>query len=192
MTNLSRREFFTGWRELLSSRLEKVRQSSVPGEKRQPQPFLRPPGALPGKKFLELCQQCPDCLVACPKEAIRFLGHEFGKLAGTPAVIPRDSPCWLCKDLPCIAACTTGALQPVEVAEVKMGKARINYGACYVSTGQPCDYCVMRCPLKPSAVRWGNQNLPEIDVDACTGCGVCDYLCPANAIEIAPASWFDW
>ncbi|RMF84838.1 MAG: 4Fe-4S dicluster domain-containing protein [Planctomycetota bacterium] len=149
--------------------------------------WVRPPGALPEPQFLDACTRCTDCLLACPHQSIRKLGHEFGDNLGTPAIIPDESPCHLCEGLPCVAACTTGALVGDDPASVRMATAVVDEAKCYSAQGQPCDYCVERCPIGPAAIRFAG-NLPVIQEDACSGCGVCVYLCPANALHLRPAS----
>jgi ferredoxin-type protein NapG len=112
-------------------------------------------------------------------------------VADTPAVIPLETPCYLCKDMPCIKACETGALLDLPRSEVEMGTAVINLNSCYLALGQPCDYCVERCPLKNEAIAFGPAGPPEINESSCTGCGVCAYLCPADAITIIPNTALD-
>lgn len=146
--------------------------------------WLRPPGAISERRFKEVCTRCTDCVDVCPYDAIRRLGPEFGGDAGTPAIIPTESPCYLCPDMPCIAACEPKALVPVARAEVSMGTAIMVEALCYVAKGQPCDYCVSRCPLKGVAISFGDGGMPVIDPAGCVGCGVCAYLCPADAIGI--------
>lgn len=70
------------------------------------------------------------------------------------------------------------------VRQVRMGTARLNPSACYLAQGQPCDYCMVRCPLKDEAISMGPKGLPEIHASACAGCGVCAYLCPSDALSI--------
>jgi Pyruvate/2-oxoacid:ferredoxin oxidoreductase delta subunit len=68
-----------------------------------------------------------------------------------------------------------------------MGLAIIDVASCYAAQGQPCDYCVVRCPLGKEAIRLDVQRIPVVDAAGCTGCGVCAYLCPGQAIHIKPA-----
>ena len=154
-------------------------------EEPAPRRWLRPPGALPEPAFLQTCTQCTACQEACPYQSIRRLGPEFARQAGTPAIVPDESPCYLCEDMPCIAACEPRALRPVARNEVRMGLAVIDRTACYVTQGQPCDYCVTRCPLREEAIRLDGSGLPRVIDEGCTGCGVCAYLCPPNAVNIA-------
>ncbi len=190
---VTRRRFFA---ELAGGLVAQVRQAAVDcalprnlpetPPPSTPRPWLRPPGALPEADFLDKCTRCTDCLTACPHQSIRRLGPEWGAVEGTPAVIPEETPCYLCEGLPCIPACTSGALLPVAPSEVRMGTALLNRDACYLASGQPCDYCVHRCPLRGVAIRWGTDGLPVIDPQACSGCGVCAYLCPGHALAIQP------
>lgn len=150
--------------------------------------WLRPPGAGPEREFLTLCTRCTACQEVCPHQSIRRLGPEFGGVAGTPVIIPGESPCYLCDELPCIAACEPGALRSTAKSSVRMGKATICEPNCYAAQGNPCDYCVVRCPLRSTAIAMDGRGIPAISDDGCVGCGVCVYLCPAKAIEIAPAA----
>ncbi len=158
-----------------------------PSDERQPQAWLRPPGALPETQFLKTCTRCTDCLDACPYQAIRRLGPEHNEASGTPAIIPTESPCYLCEDMPCITACSPAALQPTSRESVSMGIALIDYRSCYVVQGQPCDYCVTKCPIGETAISFDDSGMPIASPEGCTGCGVCSYLCPAGAIKIEPA-----
>lgn len=149
-------------------------------------PWLRPPGALSEAEFQRKCTRCDACIQACPHASIRRLGPEFGKDAGTPAVIPAESPCYLCDGMPCIPVCEPGALLPTPPSEVTMGLALIELAECYAMQGQPCDYCILRCPLKTQAIRPGKRGAPVIIQGGCVGCGVCAHLCPPGAIRIGP------
>ena len=190
---VSRRHFFTRFaRSFVSSVTpfdrgqasdgEPPRTSEGSGDKL----WLRPPGALPGAQFHATCTRCTACQEACPHGAIRRLGAEFGPDADTPAIIPHETPCYLCQDLPCIAACEPKALVGTDVRDGAMGTALIDAQKCYAMQGQPCDYCVTRCPLAGKAIVLGDRGWPVVTPEACAGCGVCAYLCPADAISIIP------
>ncbi len=186
---VSRRHFF---RELGRSLINSVtaRYSCSPTEEATDciqQKWIRPPGALPESRFGDCCTRCTACREACPHDAIYPLGPEAGERAGTPAILPDQSPCYLCPDLPCVTACEPGALVATKRTEVRMGTAVLNEPACYRAQGQPCDYCVQRCPVRGEAIAFAGNGLPKIDPAACTGCGVCAYLCPGDALVIAPA-----
>lgn len=178
---LTRREFFTWWRDVPRSI---VPSRPAPDENLLP-PFLRPPGAAEEEAFLAACERCHKCVEACPYDVILPLGPAYGERDGTPAILPRGGPCRLCDGLPCAAACPTGALRPVPVDEVRMGTARLDPSLCWAVKGQPCDYCVTECPLGEKAIRWDGDR-PAIREDGCVGCGMCVFICtaPSPALEI--------
>lgn len=190
--DVSRREFFTRFCESVLTNVNPARIldrasdlfERAHREKSAPRSWLRPPGALPEPAFREVCTRCTACQEACPYQSIRRLGPEFGDDAGTPAIIWDESPCYLCEDMPCVAACEPLALRVETIASVAMGTAVIEEAKCYVTQGQPCDYCVARCPLKNEAIAFDAKGLPVINQEGCAGCGVCAYLCPPDAITI--------
>ncbi|MEQ1919048.1 MAG: 4Fe-4S dicluster domain-containing protein [Elusimicrobiota bacterium] len=150
-------------------------------------PFVRPPGAVAEADFLNLCTRCDDCVKACPEWVVRKTGPEFGKrLEGYPMLLPATNPCVFCTGLPCITACKTGALvPPAPGAFVRIGLAVVDNARCYMGQGQPCDYCVKECPVKPKAISVTARGLSAgVNADLCTGCGECAQICPANAISI--------
>jgi ferredoxin len=152
--------------------------------KLKPAARLRPPGALPEEVFLTTCTRCTSCQKACPYESIRRLGPEFGEAAGTPAIIPDESPCYLCEEMPCIAACEPMALRPLRRDAVAMGSAVVHHTACYPAQEQPCDDGVERCLLGANAMTFNQEGLPVVTPGGCADCGVCAYLCPAGAIRV--------
>ena len=194
----SRRDFFSAmFKELAGAAgtvattfTENMALVSDAGAKSLPpptKPFVRPPGAVAEADFLNLCTRCDDCIKACPEWVVRKTGPEFGKLLeGYPILLPAQNPCLFCTGLPCITACKTGALEaPAPGAAVRIGQAVVNAQMCYMGQGQPCDYCVKECPVRPKAISLGARGLPAIvDASACTGCGECAQICPANAITI--------
>ena len=148
--------------------------------------LLRPPGALPEPSFLTACTRCDDCVAACPMQAIRKAGPEHGpEHAGTPTIVPGEQPCWLCGDLPCIAACATGALAPLaKASDTRMGALRVRVERCISLRGEHCDVCVDRCPIDPKPIDVQPGYAPNVDHRRCTGCGICEWLCPASALEV--------
>jgi ferredoxin-type protein NapG len=106
---------------------ELVKQAEgVPAEPPPPpmrMDWLRPPGAVEELLFLERCTKCNDCVTACPPGAIAAHPRD-----GTPVLFADQSPCLLCEDLPCITACGTEALLPVEgISHVRMGIATVSH-----------------------------------------------------------------
>ncbi len=151
-------------------------------------PVLRPPGAIAETAFLQKCTRCEACVKACPHWAIGMAREEYGDAMGTPIIDPRQSPCYWCRDFPCIEACKEGALI-FDESTLPMGRARIIRDSCLAWQGHRCQSCVTNCPIGRRAIGWNFRGQPEINSQNCTGCGVCLYVCPAEppAIDIQPA-----
>jgi ferredoxin-type protein NapG len=145
--------------------------------------WLRPPGAVEEQLFLERCTKCNDCVTACPPGAI--VAHPQD---GTPVLFADQSPCLLCEDLPCIAACGTEALLPVErITQVRMGIAILSQRLC--TAGQGCHACVSKCPTDALVMDVASLHL-SIMKEACVGCGMCEMVCKTVndhvAIRVVP------
>lgn len=53
---------------------------------------------------------------------------------------------------------------------------------CYENI--PCNPCSTSCPFDAITIGEDINNLPKLNVDKCTGCGVCVYSCPGLAIMV--------
>ncbi len=159
--------------------------SGGPTRSRTSIPVLRPPGAIDEPSFLAECTRCDACLEACPHDAILHAPLRLREAAGTPMIDPMRQPCWMCDDRPCIGACEPGVLQ--HNRDDVMGTARITEETCLAYTGSFCTVCVEQCPVDGAITMTDGK--PRIIEDKCTGCGVCQYVCPAphNAILLMPA-----
>ncbi|MCL2883238.1 MAG: 4Fe-4S dicluster domain-containing protein, partial [Coriobacteriia bacterium] len=164
--------------------------------------LLRPPGAQSEDDFIARCVSCGKCVLACPYAAIQTATIATGRSAGTPYIDARRKACRMCEGFPCVAACPTGALRDITTrADVRMGTAVINEDLCVVFTNaNRCEVCYRVCPLIDQAIsidyrkREGDIHhvlfAPVINVDKCTGCGICVERCvisqPDVAIKIEP------
>ena len=147
-------------------------------------PFLRPPGARPEKEFLARCLQCGQCAQVCIFDCISMrTGFNFFE-SGTPRINPKKAACFLC--MRCSAICPSDALEDVPIEAVRMGFARLNRAECYTWSGEiVCRSCYERCPIKSTAMQLVKGEFPVI-TDQCAGCGVCEHVCPRNAITVYP------
>ncbi len=102
---------------------------------------LRPPGAMPEHQFLALCIKCGQCLQVCPYDSILLEGVDGKAGVGTAYIDPDRRGCYLCKALPCILACPSGALDHSvadDVRKIHMGVAIIaNEDACLALYNKP-------------------------------------------------------
>lgn len=155
-----------------------------PSRKSRPIPLFRPPGAIEESLFLKDCTRCRDCITACPYDAILQAPDRYGPAAGTPIIEADKNACLMCSDFPCITACEPGVLRAANPKSI--GVARVTAQLCLAFNGTICTVCSERCPV-PGAISL-SEGKPAVVEDACTGCGVCRYVCPApeNAILLMP------
>ncbi len=158
--------------------------------------LIRPPGSLPEKDFLKLCQRCGLCMKVCPTNVINPTLSEAG-MAGfwTPNLIMIQGYCEYTCTL-CSSVCPTGAIQHLSVKEkiespVRIGSAYIDRGRCLPWSGNgPCIVCEEHCPTSPKAIRLNKGTylspdgktvrvkLPYVNLKSCVGCGICENKCP--------------
>jgi len=89
-------------------------------------PFaIRPPGALDDADFNARCIKCGQCVDACPYDTLKLATADAGVPIGTPYYIPRETPCYMCEDIPCVPVCPTGALDHAleNIDDARMGLA---------------------------------------------------------------------
>lgn len=152
-----------------------------------PAQALRPPGALPEADFDAACVRCGLCVRACPFTTLNLAPAGSGIPVGTPYFEARSVPCEMCTDIPCKAACPTGALAPAldDIAQARMGVAVLaDPERCLSLQGMRCDACFQACPLKGKAITMERLHkpggktvfMPSVHA-ACTGCGKCEHDC---------------
>jgi len=171
---------------------------------------LRPPGALPEKEFLKACTKCGICVESCPYDTLKLAKANEEAAIGTPYFKPREIPCYMCTDIPCVEDCPTDALsldlvsiakengeneeKVLEINEAAMGTAVLNQETCLAFWGISCDACYRACPLIDEAItldvsrneRTGKHAFmkPIIHNDICTGCGMCEHACITEETSI--------
>ena len=165
--------------------------------------LLRPPGALKEEDFLSTCIKCGMCVEACPFDTLRLAKPGEQKPLGTPYFIPREIPCYMCPDIPCVPVCPTGALDILSVSDknkkldinkADMGVAVVDNENCIAFWGIQCDACYRACPILGEAItieyskneRTGKHAFmkPVVHSDVCTGCGLCEKACVTEKAAI--------
>lgn len=186
---LNRRDWLTdSFKVLGRSLFELVNQSINNTMERASggQRYLRPPGAIDETAFMLSCERCGKCADACPTKAIQILGTNAGAAVGTPYIDPFHQYCDM--SLECVKVCPSGALSLItDKRKVKIGVAVLNEQTCWAHNGTLCDVCYQRCPFPDEAIEM-RENKPYILPDACTGCGLCAYVCvnTPSCIRIEP------
>lgn len=83
--------------------------------------------------------------------------------------------------------CPTGALVLVESKmDIHMGAARVELSTCLRgvdASGEDCMLCVTDCPLGDGAIGLDERGNIEVR-GGCTGCGVCERVCPTEPASI--------
>ncbi len=154
--------------------------------------LLRPPGAQAEADFLAACIRCGQCVEACPYDTLKLATAAEGAAAGTPYLVARDIPCYLCQnygEMRCIPACPTGALQPVaQKSEVRMGVAVIDENTCLAFNDVICRACWHACPFPDAAIELDLRGRVFVHPEACVGCGLCERACitEPSSIVIVP------
>lgn len=166
-----------------------------------PPTALRPPGALPEEGFMAACIRCGLCVQDCPYPTLDLARPEEDVATGTPYFTARKDPCEMCEDIPCVAACPTGALTPglTDIDDARMGLAHVvDQEACIAFQGLRCEVCFNVCPVRGEAItldvlhnRRSQKHamfIPIVHSDACTGCGKCEQACILEeaAIKVLP------
>ena len=167
----------------------------------RPAAAIRPPGALDEPEFLAACVRCGLCVRDCPFDTLKLAELGDNVATGTPYFEARKVPCEMCDDIPCVAACPTGALDRdlTDIGAARMGLAvLIDQETCLNFLGLRCDVCYRVCPVIDEAITLELVHnprsdrhamlLPTVHSDHCTGCGKCEKSCvlPEAAIKVLP------
>lgn len=169
--------------------------------------LIRPPGARSEAEFLRRCTSCGLCMKVCITGGLQPTLMEAG-IEGlwTPRLVPTLGPCDYTCNL-CGQVCPTQAIEPLPLEkkkEIKIGLATFDTTRCIpYAFGRNCSVCEEHCPIPAKAIytlevevtdRSGMRHKilqPQVDPDKCTGCGICENVCPFKdlpAIRITSAN----
>ncbi|GAB4332503.1 MAG: 4Fe-4S binding protein [Desulfobulbaceae bacterium] len=156
--------------------------------------LVRPPGALPEKKFLARCVRCGECMKVCIGNGLQptFLEAGFEGMF-SPVLHARTGYCEFNCTL-CGQVCPTGALRELRLAEkhvFKIGHAFFDRNRCLPwARNIPCIVCEEHCPTPEKAIRFRRETVlsekgeettirrPYVVDRLCIGCGICENKCP--------------
>ena len=142
-------------------------------------PTLRLPWAVNDTLFTAGCTRCGDCIKVCPEQII-VKGD-----GGFPRIQFDLGGCTFCHA--CVDVCQQPIFEPA--ASPWQATAQINLN-CLTQQQVFCQNCKDACDARAIQFRFGTNGIafPQINADACTGCGACVAPCPTQAIDIQPAT----
>ena len=146
---------------------------------------IRPPWSLEESIFLEKCNRCNSCISACPEKIITAGDGGF------PEIDFRRGECTFCRA--CISSCKAAAFQPLASVAPKEDAWNLKVkilSKCLSLNAVVCRVCGDNCDEQAInfKLQLGGVSIPEVDNDACTGCGNCLFTCPETAISIQKKS----
>ena len=142
-----------------------------------------PPGAQSVQLLSARCTGCQLCVSACPNQVLRATDKGGGMLQPTLAF---EMGYCRVNCVTCAEVCPAGAIRPITPAEkssLQIGRAVVNLNSCITVTDKvTCTACAKICP--PRVINLvGPEDAPKkpvVDAERCTGCGACEYVCPAR------------
>ena len=151
-----------------------------------PPSAIRPPASEGEARFTRLCTRCGACVRSCPSGIIRFGGTGAGWAGVLAPEIAFDNGYCPPSCTQCGQVCPSGAI-PRFTQKNKhrrpMGEARVDENHCLLSFSRECGACVGACPYGALDMAWDSENMTSrivVDAARCTGCGCCEYVCPAS------------
>lgn len=130
-------------------------------------------------EFIDKCSQCGHCLEACPEKIITK-----GE-GGFPTVNFSLGECTYCQS--CTTDCPESLFDTTQPSPWELSLT-IN-DQCFTKRHVVCQSCKDACDAQAITFDFRAKRIPEpqVNIDACTQCGACASICPANAISLTNA-----
>lgn len=154
---------------------------------------VQPPCTGQQPDFLAACTNCGRCLDACPEHVLLHATTEYGEEHRGWPIMSFESGYCRPSCSRCLDVCETGAISLLNIENSngnpnatkrmdRYGWAQFNSRTCVVrTTGDHCDACSRHCPQHAIVMRELNGlRVPAIIPSRCTGCGACEFYCPAR------------
>lgn len=137
--------------------------------------LVRPPYNSNERLFAQNCPMCVDapCVGACPEAIIAL---DDGKL---PYLVFTQSGCTFCEE--CAKVCPSDVLNnSLTCKGFIRADFKIDTAQCMAWNQTICRSCADACDAK--AIAFFGMLRPQIEMEKCTGCGMCYAPCPTSAI----------
>ena len=160
------------------------RQELTPRQRPERAVPVLPAGAVSVDHFRSHCTGCQLCVAACPNHVLR--AGDSGLTMLQPLMTFENGFCRT-NCTACSEVCPAGAIRPVTVQEktvIQTGRAVIDRTLCIVNKDNvTCTACKRSCPAGAISLAGPNEHKePAVDTERCTGCGACEYICPARPL----------
>lgn len=164
----------------MSNPVDMGRRSLLTGKPPGSSPSLLPPWAVDNPEFYELCTRCHECINACPEHILTLASGGF------PTANFTLGECSFCGD--CTRACPSGALQIDPQDSKPWRQAPVVNEQCLAKQSVVCRSCGDNCEAEAIQFNLADSHpalpSPQIDNNACTGCGACISVCPTQALTM--------
>lgn len=131
----------------------------------------RPPRAVAEPLFEHLCDNCGECVFACPNSIIE-------KQESNVKVNLDYNSCSFCDA--CTQVCPTNALHMASIQQIDLIPRFAE--VCNNHLGLDCNECQSACSKGAIAIE--ESEMPELDTDKCNGCGECRAACYIGALSM--------